>query len=310
MLDDVNNLLNSGSVPNLFQPDERIQIEESLRTAAKKAGRLNLHTSGTHEDFDDYFIERTGAHLHVVLAMSPVGGALRDRIRNFPSLVNCCTIDWHTRWPDEALEAVCDQILDDVDLELEQRRKIGKACVQLQHGALALSEEYLERQRRHVYVTPTSYLELLKTYRALLTAEREKTLRLSSGYSRGVETLLSTAEVVRHMQQELGEKQPRLEEMTEEADVLMQQIKKESTEVVEPKQAQIEAEEAEANAMAQAAQAMKRECDEDLGQALPALRKAQEALNTIKSADIIELKHAQKPPEPIKRVLHAVCVMC
>jgi hypothetical protein len=37
------------------------------------------------------------------------------------------------------------------------------------------------------------------------------------------------------MQQEVNEKQPKLEEMTAEADVLMQQIKKESTEVVEPK---------------------------------------------------------------------------
>ena len=131
MLDDVNNLLNAGAVPNLFQPDERIQIEESLRGAAKKAGRLTLHTSGTHEDYEDYFVERTVTNLHVVLAMSPVGEALRSRIRNFPSLVNCCTIDWHSSWPDEALEAVCNQILDDVDLELEQRRNIGKACVQL-----------------------------------------------------------------------------------------------------------------------------------------------------------------------------------
>lgn len=30
----------------------------------------------------------------MVLAMSPIGEAFRNRLRQFPSLVNCCTIDW------------------------------------------------------------------------------------------------------------------------------------------------------------------------------------------------------------------------
>ena len=31
---------------------------------------------------------------HVVFAMSPIGAPFRDRLRMFPALVNCCTIDW------------------------------------------------------------------------------------------------------------------------------------------------------------------------------------------------------------------------
>lgn len=41
-----------------------------------------------------YFISRVRQKLHVVLCMSPVGEAFRSRCRMFPSLVNCCTIDW------------------------------------------------------------------------------------------------------------------------------------------------------------------------------------------------------------------------
>ncbi len=40
------------------------------------------------------FTERVKDQLHVVLAMSPIGDAFRTRLRMFPSLVNCCTIDW------------------------------------------------------------------------------------------------------------------------------------------------------------------------------------------------------------------------
>ena len=42
----------------------------------------------------NYFIDRVKQNLHVVLAMSPIGDAFRNRLRMFPSLINCCTIDW------------------------------------------------------------------------------------------------------------------------------------------------------------------------------------------------------------------------
>lgn len=95
---------------------------------AKSLGRHALHDSGTPEDFDEFFVERARQNLHVVLAMSPVGNALRDRIRSFPSLVNCCTIDWFMRWPDEALEAVCEVVLSEAGLNPEQGSQIAKAC--------------------------------------------------------------------------------------------------------------------------------------------------------------------------------------
>jgi len=40
------------------------------------------------------FVERIRRNLHLVLAMSPIGDAFRNRMRMFPSLINCCTIDW------------------------------------------------------------------------------------------------------------------------------------------------------------------------------------------------------------------------
>ncbi len=29
-----------------------------------------------------------------VLCFSPIGDSFRDRLRQFPSIINCCTIDW------------------------------------------------------------------------------------------------------------------------------------------------------------------------------------------------------------------------
>jgi dynein heavy chain len=44
--------------------------------------------------------------------MSPVGELLRVRSRKFPSLVNCCTLDWFSNWPKEALLEVANRFLD------------------------------------------------------------------------------------------------------------------------------------------------------------------------------------------------------
>jgi dynein heavy chain len=52
------------------------------------------------------FVSNVRDNLHIVLALSPVGEKLRNRCRMFPSLVNCCAIDWFDRWPEEALYSV------------------------------------------------------------------------------------------------------------------------------------------------------------------------------------------------------------
>lgn len=49
--------------------------------------------------------------------MSPIGETLRSRIRMFPSIVNCVTIDCFHVWPEDALEAVARKFLADISIE-------------------------------------------------------------------------------------------------------------------------------------------------------------------------------------------------
>lgn len=41
-----------------------------------------------------FFVKRCKENLHLMLAFSPIGSAFRLRARMYPSLINCCTIDW------------------------------------------------------------------------------------------------------------------------------------------------------------------------------------------------------------------------
>ena len=53
-----------------------------------------LQTDGSYVALFNMFVERVRDQLHLVLAFSPIGDAFRDRLRRFPAIVNCCTIDW------------------------------------------------------------------------------------------------------------------------------------------------------------------------------------------------------------------------
>lgn len=54
----------------------------------------SLQTDGSPVSLYNNFIQKVRDQLHIVLTMSPVGDSFRNRLRKFPSLVNCCTIDW------------------------------------------------------------------------------------------------------------------------------------------------------------------------------------------------------------------------
>lgn len=83
--------MNTFEVPNLFAADEKAEALEKMRVATKQEGKQK---EGTPTQMYSYFIERVKKNLHIVLCFSPIGDAFRTRVRMFPSLVNCCTIDW------------------------------------------------------------------------------------------------------------------------------------------------------------------------------------------------------------------------
>jgi dynein heavy chain len=100
-LEDINNLLNSGEIPNLFPPDEKINICDELSDRARSVGQGN-----NRDQIYAYFVAQCRERLHIVLTFSPVGEQFRNRCRQFPSIINCCTIDWYNAWPAEALFSV------------------------------------------------------------------------------------------------------------------------------------------------------------------------------------------------------------
>ena len=92
-LEDIDGLLNTGEVPNLFTGEERGEILEAVAGPAQ-AQAEDKNAEFTPLALFSFFVNRCREKLHIVIAFSPIGEAFRTRIRQFPSLINCCNIDW------------------------------------------------------------------------------------------------------------------------------------------------------------------------------------------------------------------------
>uniref|UniRef100_A0A7N8YMF0 Dynein, axonemal, heavy chain 6 n=1 Tax=Mastacembelus armatus TaxID=205130 RepID=A0A7N8YMF0_9TELE len=288
-LEDINNMLNSGEVPNLFEKDELEQVLAATRPKAKEAGVFQ------------YFISRVREKLHIVLCMSPVGDAFRSRCRMFPSLVNCCTIDWFVQWPREALLSVSQVFFQNVDFgSKELQNSFSVMCVEIHVSVTDMAERFYSELRRRYYTTPTSYLELINLYLSMLEKKRQHLVLARDRVKNGLTKLLQTNELVDKMKADLSALEPVLKQKSIDVDALMEKLTVRKI---------VKEDEALAKVKAEETQAIADDAQRDLDEALPALEHANQALNSLDKADISEIKVFTNPPELVMTVMEAVCIL-
>jgi len=304
MLEDINGILNSGDVPNLYAPEDMEKILTACRADCVKRKvpptKLNIFAA---------FVTRVRRNVHVVMCMSPGTSIFRDRLRMFPALVNCCTIDWFSEWPDEALQSVGMGIMQEIDLGLGDKLRDVVELFKVFHQSVAhKSNDFYEELRRHNYVTPTSYLELLNTFKVLLQEKRNDVQQKKQRLQIGLDKLITTAEQVADLQIQLTDMQPVLQKTQVEVDAMIVQITKDKAAADETK-AIVSVEETAAQQKAAETKAIADDAQRDLDEALPALDEAVKCLNKLKKADIVEVGSLKTPPGGVKLAMEAACIM-
>ncbi|XP_022110107.1 dynein heavy chain 1, axonemal-like isoform X1 [Acanthaster planci] len=305
-LEDINNILNSGDVPNVYGFDELDTIYNAMKPIVQDAGM-----QATKTNLFSAYTKRVKQNTHTVLCMSPIGEIFRARLRQFPSLVNCCTIDWFSEWPDEALCSVAESFLNDIP-DLDEGEEIVNGlvqmCVVIHQSVAVKSALFLAELSRHNYVTPTSYLELLGIFSKLLTLKKMELKTAKNRTKTGLDKLLTTAEDVARMQAELETMQPQLEEASRETVVTMEKISKDTIVANETKEI-VQKEEQQAVAKARETQEIADSAQRDLNEALPALDAALASLKSLNRNDVVEVRAMQRPPAGVRMTVEAVCIM-
>nr|CAH8820074.1 unnamed protein product [Trichobilharzia regenti] len=299
----VNDFLASGEIPNLFQDEDFDQIIQGIRSEVKAMGIID-----TNENCWKYFIDKTRKMLRVILCFSPVGDKLRLRARRFPALVNCTCIDWFHEWPQEALLSVSERFLEDCPgLSDEVRKSVSQYMAYAHTTVNELSQQYLQKERRHNYTTPKSFLEQISLYKRMVGAQIDELQHKIERLVNGLERLKSAGEQTSELKVQLAEQEIIVNEKTENANKLIIVVGKETEKVTAEKEIAAE-EEAKVSVIKAEVEVKQQECENDLRKAEPALIAAQEALNTLNKNNLSELKALTSPPPDVVTVCSAV--MC
>ena len=88
-------------------------------------------------------------------------------------------------------------------IDLDNREGIIKICVDMQERVSQLTLRYYQELKRYYYVTPTSYLVLIKTFQGLLGTKRNQVNTIIGKYEKGLSQLAHASNQVAILQVEL-----------------------------------------------------------------------------------------------------------
>merc|ERR1712130_235739 len=241
--------------------------------------------------------------------MGPVGHLFRTRCRMFPSLINCCTIDWYSKWPKQALLSVSNNMLSDLELKSDSiRSHLSAMCEKVHSSINTISEQFYIMLQRKVYTTPKSYLDVIKLYLKMLESKRSELGKRRKTLYTGLTKLEEANSIVATLQEELTKLAPQLVVKQKEATELLSKIAVDQAEADKVKE-KVEGEAKIVGAQKEETEAVQQDAQRDLDKALPALDAASAALNALNKNDITEIKSMAKPPAGVVMVLEAVMIL-
>jgi dynein heavy chain len=303
-LEDVNAILNSGDVPNIFDAPTKEEINSVMRPINAALGLAQTKAAMYAQ-----FLSRVQSNLHVVLAMSPGSDLFRSRLRMYPSLLNCCSIDWFSEWPDEALTNVARQGLVEITFaDDNERDAVFDVCRGIHQSVARESVRFLNEQGRFNAVTPTSYLELLASYQKIMKERKADVGPNRQRFVVGLEKLADATKQVEQLQEDIVKLQPVLVKTSAEVDEMMINISEDRAEADKTK-AIVSKQEEEAGTKAAEAKSIADDAQKDLDEALPALDAATKSLKSLNKGDIVEVKAMKNPPAGVRLTMECVCIL-
>lgn len=296
----INDLLSSGEISDLFVQEDVDSIINSVTPAAKSDG-----VNPTPGPVWKYFIDRVKRNLHMTLCMSPSEEFI-GRARKFPAIINCTVIDWFHPWPTDALLSVARKFLEEVEMASEEERTAVINFLPFSFSTVGeFSKVVFDSERRHIYTTPKSFLELIKLFKSMLAIKRKTLEEDRDKYDRGVIKLQETGEQVADLEEVLKVTSVVVEEKKIKANAQAEIVGVEKTKV----EGQSDIANAESIVCAKIAKdvgEMMAKVQVELDMALPALAAAENALEGLKVKDFQMLKALASPPEAVQKTFGCV----
>jgi dynein heavy chain len=305
-LEYMNSFLATGDITGLFQKDEKDGMASETRNdfvrdnPGMEENILNMY---------NYFMDRLRDNLHICLCFSPVSAKFPIRNQKFPAVFTV-NINWFMPWPESALEAVATAILSSYNLDCTQndRTKLYGLLGAFQSSVRDMTEIYLARMRKYVYVTPKSFLCLIDFYKQLYVVKVDDISVQEKNVNNGLIKLKEAAEFVGKLQIELKDQEVVIAGETKKTNALLEKVLGEKAKA-DKTAGEVNEIKAGCVAEATAIDAEKAEAQVELDKAMPFLKDAESACNSIQKKDVQEIKTNNKPVDIIKLVFDGLQII-
>jgi dynein heavy chain len=310
MLEYVNALLATGEIAGLFPKDERDIMCAELRTPARKE---NPNFVDTPDNKYKFFVDRVRDNLHIVLCFSPANEKFAERARRFPGIINNCTINWFLRWPEQALTDVSMKFLtEDKDFKVNAtstvERQLGRYIANVHQIVTDACEEYFQKFRRQVYVTPKSYLSYIQSYKKIYRQKHDEITQQTDNVAMGLQRLKEAEIDVENLKVELVRQNEELAYADQAASAMLVKLEHGAAEARTKKDAadRIETKCLEAANIINKEKAL---ADQELAEAMPYVRAAETAASGLTKQSIGQVQKYAKPPALIKIIMDCVLIL-
>lgn len=115
--------------------------------------------------------------MHIIFVMNPRDKRFAERIRMFPSLTKSCNINWINEWPEEAKKQIAQEKINEVECEAVFEGKISEiveALKKIHENVEENSVLFKEQTGIDSFVSSSSYLELISTYKQLVSEKNNE----------------------------------------------------------------------------------------------------------------------------------------
>ncbi|CBH12406.1 dynein heavy chain, cytosolic, putative [Trypanosoma brucei gambiense DAL972] len=267
-----------------------------------------------------WFVNNVRRNLHVVFVTDPSTKEFADRVVTSPALFNRCTINWLGEWDRTTRAQLAQKLTQNMDVMFSCRESFSgsedtsrKALTEALSAIHEATEEVNSTARQRnansgTFITPRHFSDLLQQLKLLYEEKKGRSMEQLTHLRSGLAKLATTSEEVGQQQTQLREHEVLLDERSAKAQAMLERIVSETERTKQEKQ------EAE-----QLRQQLKEEEDliladrarveQQLSEAAPALREAEEGLNSIKQEYLREMRAYTTPPTMVKRVLETVLVV-
>ncbi|CAF0723119.1 unnamed protein product [Rotaria sordida] len=291
----INSLLSAGEVPGLYTPDELESILSPLREESSQEGFRGTMVQ--------YFAQRVKTNLHIVLIMDFTRPTFTIACQSNPGFFKECSVQWMEGWSERSMLKIPSMLFSKDRFDDHTKGNLtGKIDLDEELSKLFYS---IHKTMEKKYFTPKRYLILLETYREVYLTKQHAISTRQQHLKSGVSKLSDARKLVDDLKRNAEVKQKELAVKQHEADEALKQITKSMADAGTQK-TEMEHLAVKVNEETVFIERQKREIDDELAETQPLVDQAKQAVGSIRSETLVEIRSLRAPPDVIKDILEGV----